>query len=196
MWVYKTINSHSSLYRREPILLLHTLVTHFSETSVLILQLDWKTKAQRSRLNKEIINNECFLSSPTEVKTVFPQAHFDLNLEEKSLWICCFFSLLISQDPPLIPWVLWDMFHYGTISSYYVGVGNQGCVCALIQHLFKQMKSLWKFWRGNLLVPLRLTCHPKTQWPQCNLAEDELAFTCPENQSICSSCPPLESLET
>lgn len=120
-----------------------------------------KTKAPRSRLNKEIINNERVLSSPLKSNGFPASSVWSVLGGEISVDQLICFPLLISRDTVVIPWVLLDMFHYGTISSYYGGK-NQGCVCTLIQHLFKQMKSLWKLCEGNLFVPLWLSCHPKT----------------------------------
>lgn len=94
----------------------------------------------------------------------------------RNLWICCFFFPFLSANylgstrntlSSLRHVPLWH-------NILLLKEKNEGCVGALIQHLFKQMKSQWRFWRRNLLIPLWLTCRPKTLRPQCNLADDAL----------------------
>lgn len=132
-------------------------VTHFSETSI---QVDWKTKAQRSRLNKEIINNECVLSSLQPSKRFSASSIWSTLGGEISVY-AFFFSAnyLGSTHNTLSSLRHVPLWH----SILLLKEKNEVCVGALIQHLFKQTKSQWKFWRRNLLVPLWLTCHPKTQ---------------------------------
>lgn len=122
----KIINSRYSLQRQQSILL-HS-VTRFSEASDPILQVDWKLKPRDQDWIRRLLIMSPFYHLHRS-QMVFLQAQFDLYLEEKSLWISCFFSLLISRDTAVIPWVLLDMFHYGTISSYYGGKKSGMCLC-------------------------------------------------------------------
>lgn len=73
----------------------------------------------------------------------FLQAQFDLHLEEKSLDLLFFCSAnyLGSTRNTLSSLRHVPLWH----NILLLKDKNEGCVGALIQHLFKQMKSQWKF---------------------------------------------------
>lgn len=147
----KSMNNHSSLFNNSSFLPRHTVWHTSVKPPSWYSKLIEKLKPRDQDWIRRLLIMSAFYH-PYRSQTLSCKLNLVLAWTRNLCGSADFFSLLISQHPPVIPRLLWDMSHYGTISSYYKEK-NQGRVCTLIQHLFKQMKSLWKFWRGNLFVP-------------------------------------------